>query len=101
MRCSQLGCWMERPDRDAVAIGGGHEGVRLDGEVRDDRERVGVVHDEVGRRGLDVAPADPVLLEDVALGQRVVRAQRRVLHERRSGVQGGRQRHDGWQLLVA
>ena len=89
-----------RPDRDAVAIGGGHEGVRLDGEVGDHRERVGVVHDEVGRRGLDVAPADPVHLEDVALRQRIVRAQRRVLDEGRAGVQGSRQRHDGRQLLV-
>ena len=89
------------PDSDAVAIRGGHEGMRLDGEMGDDRERVGVVDDEVGRRGLDVAPADPVLLEDVALGQRVVRAQGRVLDERGSRAQGGRQRHDGRQLLVA
>ncbi len=91
---------MERPYGDAVAVGRGHEGVRLDREMRDDRERVGVVHDEVGRRGIDVAPAHPVLLEDVALGQRIVRAQGRVLDERGSRTKGGRQRHDGRQLLV-
>ena len=56
------------PDRDAVAIGRRHEGVRLDRELRDHRERVGALGDDVrlARRGVEVAPAVAVLAEDVA-----------------------------------
>ncbi len=96
-----VGVLDRRPDGDAVAIGGGHDGVRLDGEVGDDGERVAVLDHEVGRRRFDVTPADPVHLEDIAPRQRVARAKRGLLHERRPFGQGGRQRHDRRQLLVA
>ena len=90
--CSQFGCWMRAPDGDAVAVGGGHERVRLDGEVGHHRERVGVLDDEIGRAGsgVDVAPAEVVLAKDVRAGQRVVRAEGRVLDERRGRVERGR-----------
>ena len=38
------------PDRDAVAVGRGHERVRLDRELGDHRERVGALDDDVRRR---------------------------------------------------
>ena len=54
------------PDRDAVAVRGGHEGVRLDGELGDHREGVGALDDDVGAVDrVDVAPAVVVLAQDV------------------------------------
>ena len=73
------------PDRDAVAIGCGHERVGLDRELRHHRERVGALGDEVrlAHRGVEIAPAVAVLAEDVRPGKRVVRPDRRILDERR------------------
>ena len=91
------------PDRDAVAVGRGHERVRLDRELGDHRERVGALDDDVRRRfgRLDgVAPGMAVFVQDVARGVRIVRAEGRVLDERRVGGEG---RGDGvarGQLLV-
>ena len=49
-RWSQFGCWIDAPDRDAVAVRRGHERVRLDGELGDHREVVGALDDEIGVR---------------------------------------------------
>ncbi len=81
------------PDRDAVAVGRGHERVRLDRELGDHREVVRALdHDEVGvgGRGVDVAPRMAVLVEDVAGRVRVARAERRVLDERSAVGEGQR-----------
>ena len=88
------------PHGDAVAVGCGHEGMRLDGEVRDDGERVGVIDDQVGRRGLDVAPADAVLPDDVAAGQGVIRAEGRILHQWCRRIERLGDGHHSRQLLV-
>ena len=74
--------------------------MRLDGEVRDDGERVGVIDDQVGHRGLDVAPADAVLPDDVAAGQGVTRAEARILHQWCRRIERLGDGHHGRQLLV-
>ena len=51
------------PDGDAVVLGCGQEDVRLDREVGDHRERVGVLDDAVGARGVDVAPPEVPLAQ--------------------------------------
>ena len=55
------------PDRDPVAVGRGHERVRLDRELGDHREAVRALDDDlrVGGRRVDVAPAVAVLAQDV------------------------------------
>ena len=85
------------PDGDPVPVRRGHERVGLDGEVGHHRERLGVLDDEIGRRGhgIHVAPAEVVLAEDVRAGQGVARAERRVLDERRGRVERRRDREDG------
>ena len=90
------------PDRDAVAVGRGHECVGLDGELGDHREVVGVLDDQVrlALGGVDVAPAVAVLAQDVRAGQRVVRAERRVLDERRIGGERRGDRVTRGQRLV-
>ena len=54
----------------------------------------------VGRRGVDVAPADAVLAEDVGRREPIVGAKRRILDQRRRRREGRRQGEDGGQLLV-
>ena len=79
------------PDGDAVAVGGGDEAVRLDREVGHHRERVAARDDEVAAGRVDVAPAVPVLVQDVRVrpaGRRAARpgpapAARRVRARRR------------------
>ena len=90
------------PDRDAVAVRGGHEGVRLDGELGDHREVVRALDDDlrVGRGGVDVAPAVVVLAQDVGGGQRIVGTQRGILDERRTRGEGRGDRRDGGQRLA-
>ena len=90
------------PDRDAVAVGRGHERVRLDRELGDHRERVGALDDDVrlAHRGVDVAPAVAVLAEDVGRRVRVVRPEGRVLDERRAVRQRRGEGVDGRQLLA-
>ena len=89
------------PDRHAVAVGRRHERVRLDRELRDHREGVGAVDDDRGIAlgGLEVAPAEAVLAQDVGAGEGVVGPDRRVLDERRRRVQRGRDRADRGQRL--
>ena len=50
------------PDRDAIPVGSGHERMWLDSEVRDYREGVGVLDDQVRVGLVDVSPADAVLV---------------------------------------
>ena len=88
------------PDGDSVAVGSGHERVRLDREVGDHRERVRVLDDDVGERRVDIAPADLVLAEDVGRREAIGGAQGRFLDERGRRVEGRRQGEDGGQLLV-
>ena len=90
------------PDGDPVAVRGGDERMRLDGELGDHREAVGAVDDDVGRRrgGIDIAPAIVVLAKDVRRRERVARAERRVLDERRVRREGSRDRRDRGQRLV-
>ena len=91
------------PDRQPVPVRGGHERVRLDGEVGDDREAVVLLDDDeavLGRGGVHVAPRHKVLAEDVRLRQRVLPAERRVLHQRRVGGQRPGDREDRGQNLV-
>ncbi len=85
------------PDGDPVAIGRGHERVRLDRELGDHREGVGALDDDVGLggRGVNVAPAVAVLAQDVGRGERVaVRADRGILDERCRGIEGASDRED-------
>ena len=80
------------PDHDPVAVGRGHVGVGLDGELGDHRKGVCAFDDDVclaGRR-VDVAPAVMVLVEDVRGGARVAGSEGGVLDERR--VRGERLR---------
>ncbi len=88
------------PDRDAVAVRGGHEPVGLDRELGDHRERVRAVDDDVRGCRLDVAPAVVMLAQDVRRRERIVGPERRVLDERRVRIEGRRHREDGRQLLV-
>jgi hypothetical protein len=79
------------PDRDSIAVGRGHERVGLDRELGDHREGVRALDDDIRlrRRGVDVAPAVTVLVKDVRCRARVAGPERRVLDERRVGVERG------------
>ncbi len=63
------------PDGDAVAVGGGHERMRLDRELGDHRERVGALDHDVRLAfgGVRVAPRVAMLVEDVRPGLGIVR----------------------------
>ncbi len=74
--------------------------MRLDRELGDHRERVRPLDDDVGRGGIDIAPAVVVLVEDVGARQLVARPEARVLDERRRRVEGGGDREDRRQLLA-
>ncbi len=88
------------PDRDAIAVRGGHEAVRLDGELGDHGEGVRSFDDDVRLDRIDVAPAVVVQPEDVRGRQRVTGSERRILDERRGWIEGRGDREDGRQLLV-
>ena len=82
-RWSQYGCWIDAPHRDAVVVRRGDESVRLDRELSDHREAVGVLDHEIRGRAVDVAPPDVVLAKHVRVGERIVGAKRGILDERR------------------
>ena len=63
------------PDRKAVTVRRSDEGVRLDREVGDHREVVGVLDDEIGRRRAHVAPGNGVLTKDVRVREWIVRTE--------------------------
>jgi len=91
------------PDRDPVAVRRGHERVWLDRELGDHRELVGALDQDDVRLGgshIDIAPAVAMLVEDVAVGVRVVGPQRRVLDEVRLGGEGAREAKRRGQLLI-
>ena len=87
------------PYRNAAAVGSGQESVRFDGEVGDHREGVRVLDDEVRLRGVEVAPGDQMLPQYVRASERIVRAQARVLDERRSRIEGAGDGEYRGQLL--
>ena len=70
------------PDGDAIAIGGGDETVRLDGELGDHREDVRAFDDDVAPRPHRRRPSRSGAAQDVRGCQRVAGSERRVLHER-------------------
>ena len=75
------------PDGQAVAVGRGDEGVRLDGELGDHREVVGVLDDQVRPLRPSTSPQPTRCSRSTLVWrQRVIRPQRRVLDERRSGA---------------
>ena len=74
------------PDRHPLGIGRRHERVRLDREMGDHRERVVVLDDAVGG-DVGVPPAEAPFLENVGVCEPLSGANRRILDERRRGIE--------------
>ena len=83
-RCSTNGCWIGLQIVTPFSSGAAMNDVRLDGEVRDHRELVVVLDDEVRLRVRDVAPAERPFLKRFVSVSGCVGLQRRILDERRA-----------------
>ncbi len=84
------------PDRDPLGVGRSQESMRLDGKVRNHRERVVVFDDAVGFGFARVAPAEVPFAEDVRLRERIVGAQGGILDQWGCRIQRGLDAQHRW-----